>query len=247
MCWAYREQPGPGRQGPDRNGRSCRWSLSRVAFRNGKRSVRSSVCCLCSHQCNRTHQVRDKTSTAYSLDSHLCRLGLLLVVNNWDVGDVNLHKVVLSSSDAQLSKSLDERHRFDVAHGSSKLDNADIRLLTSVVDWNFSDSLDPILNCLDNMRHNLYGMSKIVTASLLVDNELIDLAGCDVVVAGQCDVEVALVVAEIQIDFSTIVKNEAFTMPVSREPMSNHPWLSDVLRTLSGSWFLHRRSSKGLF
>jgi len=104
-------------------------------------------------------------------------------VNNWDVRDVNLHEVVLSSSDTQLSKSLHERHGLDVTNGTSKLDNADVRLLTSVVDWNFSDSLDPILNCLDNVWDNLYGMSEIVTTSLFVDDKLVDLAGCDVVVA----------------------------------------------------------------
>ena len=161
-----------------------------------------------------TNQIRNETSTTDSLDSHLCGLGLLLVVNDRDVRDVDLHKVVLAGSDAQLSEGLDEGHRLDIANGTSKLDNANIRLLTSIVDWDLSDSLDPILDRLDNVWNDLYSMSKVITASFFEDDMLIDLSSRNVVVAGQCDVEVALVVSKIQIDFSTVIEDKAFTVPV---------------------------------
>ena len=55
--------------------------------------------------------------------------------------------------------------------------------------------------------------TEIVATTLFLDYVLVDLAGCDVVLTGESDVEIALVVTEIEIDLSTIVKDEDFTVP----------------------------------
>jgi hypothetical protein len=63
------------------------------------------------------------------------------------------------------------------------------------------------------VRDDLHGLAQVVALALALDNVLVDLAGCDVVVAGEGDVEVALVVAEIEIDFTAVGENEDFAVP----------------------------------
>ena len=57
------------------------------------------------------------------------------------------------------------------------------------------------------------GVAQIVSSALLLDNVLVDLAGGDVVFARQGDVQVALVVAEIEIDFTAVGEDEDFAVP----------------------------------
>lgn len=64
------------------------------------------------------------------------------------------------------------------------------------------------------MRHNLNCLSKIVTAALTLDNVLVDLAGCNVLVAREGDVKVALVVSKIEVDFTAVVEDIDFTVPL---------------------------------
>lgn len=63
------------------------------------------------------------------------------------------------------------------------------------------------------MRDNLHGLAEIIALSLAFDDVLVYLAGCDIVVASQCDVEVSLVVAEIEVDFTAVGEDENFAMP----------------------------------
>lgn len=44
---------------------------------------------------------------------------------------------------------------------------------------------------IDDMRHYLHSLSEIATLSLLLDDMLIDLAGCDVVVARKANTEIS--------------------------------------------------------
>lgn len=130
------------------------------------------------------------------------------------VANVDLHEVVLASSPPQLAHSLDERHALDVTNCSSQLNDAHIRLLTSVINRYLGYLLYPFLNRVGNVRDNLYGLAEIVAFSLALDNVLVDFASCDVVVASEGDVEVSLVVAEIEVDFTTIGEHEDLAMPV---------------------------------
>jgi hypothetical protein len=69
---------------------------------------------------------------------------------------------------------------------------------------------------LDGIRqvgYNLDCLAKIITAAFPLDDMLVDLASCDVVIACEGNVEVAFVVAQVEVDFSTIVKDKAFSMP----------------------------------
>lgn len=64
------------------------------------------------------------------------------------------------------------------------------------------------------MRHNLNSLSEIITATLTLDNVLVDLAGGNVLVAREGDVEVTLVVSEIEVDFAAVVEDVDFTVPL---------------------------------
>jgi hypothetical protein len=56
-------------------------------------------------------------------------------------------------------------------------------------------------------------VAQVVSSALFLDDVLVDLAGGDVVFARQGNVEVALVVAEIEVDFTAVVENKDLAMP----------------------------------
>ncbi len=68
-----------------------------------------------------TNQVGVQTSTADITDRLLGRLCLLLVVDDWDHGHMNLEEIVLSNSRSELAKSLDEGSIFNVANSSAAI------------------------------------------------------------------------------------------------------------------------------
>lgn len=73
--------------------------------------------------------------------------------------------------------------------------------------------MDPILQSVRQVRDNLHGFAQVVTLSLQVNYVLIYLPGGDVVVSTEGNIEVPLVVAEIEINFSTVVEYETLPMP----------------------------------
>jgi hypothetical protein len=162
-----------------------------------------------------TYQIRNQTITPHRLDRLLRRLRLLLSVNHRHVTNVDLHEVVLSSSSPQLAHSFDERHALNITDCASQLDNADIRLLASVVDRYPRHLLYPFLDRVCDVGYHLHRLAEIVAFALALNDVLVDLAGCDVVVACEGDVEVTLVVAEIEIDFAAVGEDEYFAVPLT--------------------------------
>lgn len=69
------------------------------------------------------------------------------------------------------------------------------------------------MNRIGDVWDDLYGFTQVVALALALDNVLVDLASGDVVVAGEGDVEVALVVAKIEVDFAAVGEDEYFAMP----------------------------------
>jgi hypothetical protein len=64
--------------------------------------------------------------------------------------------------------------------------------------------LYPFLNRIGDVGYNLYSLAKVVALALALDDVLVYLAGGNVVVAGEGDIEVALVVTEIEVDFTAV-------------------------------------------
>ena len=158
-------------------------------------------------------QIWGETSGSGILDRSLGWLGLLLALDDWDEGDVNLEEVILSCSTSKLAHRLNKRGGLDIADGSSQLDNADVWGLVGVVDWDLGDALDPVLDGVRQVWHDLDGAAEVVAATLFLDYVLVDLAGCDVVLAREGDIEVALVVSKIEVDLSAVVEDEDLTVP----------------------------------
>ena len=67
------------------------------------------------------------------------------------------------------------------------------------------------------MGHNLNGLSKVVATALLLDDIQIDLAGGDVVLAGEANREIPLVVAQVEINLAAY-RQSAFTSPQINKP-----------------------------
>jgi hypothetical protein len=161
-----------------------------------------------------TYQIRNQTITPHRLDRLLRRLRLLLSVNDRHVTNVDLHEVVLSSSSPQLAHSLDERHALNITNCASQLNDADIRLLARVVDRYPCHLLYPFLNRVCDVGYHLHRLAEIVAFALALNDVLVDLAGCDIVVACEGDIEVAFVVAEIEIDFAAVGEDKYFAVPL---------------------------------
>jgi hypothetical protein len=70
------------------------------------------------------------------------------------------------------------------------------------------------LNRIGDVWNDLYGFTQIVALALTLDDVLVDFASGDVVIAGEGDVKVALVVAEIEVDFAAVGEDEHFAMPI---------------------------------
>lgn len=68
-----------------------------------------------------TDQVGNETSTPDALDSVLGRLRLLLAVDDRDVRDVDVDKVVLASSVTELGEGLNERHALNITDSTALL------------------------------------------------------------------------------------------------------------------------------
>jgi len=161
-----------------------------------------------------TYQIRKQTSTPDSPDSLLRRLRLLLPIDDRNIRHVNLHEVLFARSSPQVRQSLDERHALNIPHRASQLNDADIRPLIRIVHRYLRDPLDPVLDGVGDVRHHLHGAAEVVASPLALDDGLVDLAGRDVVLAGDGDVQVALVVAQVEVDFAAVVEDEDFAMPL---------------------------------
>ena len=126
---------------------------------------------------------------------------------------MDLQEVVLARPPPQLRHGLDERHALDIAHGPAELDYAHVRLLVRVVDGDPRDPLDPVLDSIRDVRDDLHRLAQIVAPALPLDDMLVDLAGRDVVRARQGDVQVALVVAEIEVGLAAVGQDEDLAVP----------------------------------
>ena len=126
---------------------------------------------------------------------------------------MDLEEVILSCPASQLAHRLNEGRALNISHGSAQLDDAHIRCLVRIVDRDTCDALNPVLDRVSQVGDDLHSTSKVVTATLALNDVLVDLARRNVVLARQRDVEVALVVSKIEIDLTAIVQNEDLTVP----------------------------------
>jgi len=66
------------------------------------------------------------------------------------------------------------------------------------------------------VRYDLHSFAQVVAFPLFLYHMLIDLAGRDVVVPSQGNVQVSFVVSKVEVDFTTVVKDKALPVPVKQ-------------------------------
>ncbi len=121
-------------------------------------------------------------------------------------------KVFVTDAELELTHGLDERSRLNVTDSTTKLDDADLGRFAAAIDGARSFPLDPVLNSIGQVRHDLDRLAEVVALSFLLNDLAIDLAGGDVVVTAEGDIEVSFVVTEVEIGLSSIVKNVDLTV-----------------------------------
>ena len=113
--------------------------------------------------------------------------------------------VLATDSELELSQRLDEGSTLYVSNSATQLDYTSIRFLAVSVAGSMCNTLYPILNLIGDMRNDLYGLAKVVSLPLFLDDIIVHLPSGDIVVPSQGDVEKSLIVAQVQIDFSAII------------------------------------------
>jgi len=157
---------------------------------------------------------------------------------------MNVQEVVSTSSSSELAHSLDKRSALNIAYRASQLDYTSVGLFVRIINRYLRNILNPVLNGIGQMRHNLDCLAQVVAFPLFLYDMLVHLACCDVVVSRQGNVEVSLVVSEIEVDFTTIVEDEALPVP-SRRSELRPEGLEEESSTPAATWSQHQCSCMG--
>lgn len=84
-----------------------------------------------------------------------------------------------------------------------------------VINRNPRNLLDPVLEGIGQVGDDLHSLSQVIASALALDNVLVNLPGGDIVFSSEGDIEVSLVVAKVEVAFSTVVKDKDFAVPAS--------------------------------
>lgn len=126
---------------------------------------------------------------------------------------MDLQKVVFASPTSQLCHGLDERHALYITYSATKFNDAHIRFLVGIVNGYAGYLLYPVLDGIGYVGHYLHRLAQIVSFTFALNDMLIYFARSNVIVTCQGYVEVAFVVAEVEVDFTAVGENEYFAMP----------------------------------
>lgn len=96
------------------------------------------------------------------------------------IGEVDA-EAVLAKFPTELAHGFEIGKRLDVADSAADFSDDEIEIA------GVAEQLYVSLDFVGDMRHNLYGLAKIVAATFLIDNALIDTSGGDVV--GACGLD----------------------------------------------------------
>ena len=101
-------------------------------------------------------------------------LGLLLAhyAQNGHERHVHAAKVGGPHPELELAQGLDKRHGLDVAHRTAQLNDADVGRAGAAVDGDVGDALNPVLDGVRDVGHDLHGLAQVVAPPLLLDDGL---------------------------------------------------------------------------
>lgn len=115
-----------------------------------------------------THDIGQQTQSSQVPHTGLGRLGLLFTSDHGDQTDVDERKVFNAHSELKLPHGFNKRCRLDVSDSSSEFHDADVGNPVGFINWDSSDSKDPFLNSVGQVRDDLDGLAEVVSFSLLV-------------------------------------------------------------------------------
>ncbi|KAF1061152.1 MAG: hypothetical protein GAK39_05880 [Variovorax sp.] len=121
------------------------------------------------------------------------------------VAQVHEGRVVRAHAQAHLAHGLEEGQRLDVAHGAADLDDGHVDLVRGT---DAGAALDVFLDLVGDVRDHLHRLAEVVAAAFLLEHGLVDLAGREVVGLAHARRDEALVVAEVEVGFRTVVGDE---------------------------------------
>src|SRR5580698_4434466 len=150
--------------------------------------------------------VRLDADAAQLLHGVLCRFGLDLAgaAHYGNQRQVEIDTVAAAELDTELADGFQERQRFDIADCATDFDHADIRAVGA--------ELDAALDLVGNVRDDLHGRAEIIAAALLRDDALVNASGREVAVTSGDRAQKTLVMTEIEISFSAVLRDEHFTV-----------------------------------
>ena len=121
-----------------------------------------------------------------------------------DVGherDVQEERVGAADALTHLAGRFEEWQRFDIPDGATQLVDDDIDVASVHREH-------PRADLVGDMWDDLYGVAEVVATTLFRDDGGIDLAGGDIRVGGEVDVEETLVVADVEVGLCAVLGDE---------------------------------------
>ena len=118
-----------------------------------------------------------------------------------------LRQVVAADVGTELADGFEEGQTFDVAHGAADFDDGHVGGLSPSVRLRMVRLISSVM-----CGNHLHGAAEIVAAAFLVDDVVVDASGGGVVALGEGNVEIALVVAEVEVGFRAVVGHIDFAV-----------------------------------
>ena len=122
-----------------------------------------------------------------------CRLDI------WNQGDMDKKRVLPAHVKPELADRLKKRQTFYVADGAADLDDGHVRITLHLV-----DGIDYLIR---DMRDDLYGPTLIFPSPLFGNDRVVDTAGGVVVSLPHHGICVSLVMTQIKVGFSAVVRH----------------------------------------
>ena len=123
------------------------------------------------------------------------------------VGKMDVQAVLAAKLGTELADGFEEGQAFDIAHGAADFHEGNVRGV-----FGFADSQEGVLDFVGDVGDDLNGATLVFTAAFLVEHAPVDTAGSDGVELGEGNVEVAFVVAEVEVGFGAVVGDEHFAV-----------------------------------
>mmetsp|Transcript_28961 Transcript_28961/g.77895 ORF Transcript_28961/g.77895 Transcript_28961/m.77895 type:complete len:484 (-) Transcript_28961:587-2038(-) len=169
-------------------------------------------------------EVGGDAQSAQGLHRVLRWLGLLFAhgSDHGDEAHVEEGAVLTPHLPLELADGLDEWHALDVTHSAAQLDDAYVGGVALAVCGRVCDALDPLLDGVGDVRHHLHRLAQEVALALFLQHVLVDLASRHVIVPPEVEVDEPLIVPEVEIRLTAIVKDEHLPMLEGRHGARVH-------------------------